>query len=100
MGEFPDLPEQPPNWGYHARHWNRRSGGWASIDTPRSDPPLPRTSLASDLRGLLIVRHFAEPAALRCASRSFRFSGFRMASCLHWVSYVGMGREENGNDAH
>src|SRR5215469_728262 len=40
MVEFPDLPEQPRNSGYHARLWNRRSGGWASTSTGRSDPPL------------------------------------------------------------
>src|SRR5262249_52819321 len=39
MGAYPDLPEQPRNSGYHARLWNRRSGGWASISTGRSDPP-------------------------------------------------------------
>src|SRR5215469_8389541 len=37
MVEFPDLPEQPRNSGYHARLWNRRSGGWASISTDRSE---------------------------------------------------------------
>src|SRR5215510_2552789 len=39
MGGLPDLPEQPRNSVFHARLWNRSSGGWASISTGRSDPP-------------------------------------------------------------
>ena len=39
-GGYPALPEQPRNWGYHARHWNRKFGGWVLINTVRNNPPL------------------------------------------------------------
>src|SRR5215471_3260521 len=49
MVEFPDLPEQPRNSGYHARLWNRRSGGWASISTDKSEQLRNRRQASSAL---------------------------------------------------
>jgi hypothetical protein len=59
MVGFQGLPEQLRNSGYHARLWNRRSGGWASTSTARTDPPL--INLIAVIS--LTVRHFAEHAA-------------------------------------
>jgi transcriptional regulator with PAS, ATPase and Fis domain len=37
---YPDRLEQPRNSEYRAKRWNGRSGGWESISTARSAPPL------------------------------------------------------------
>ena len=44
MGGYLDLPVQPRNSEFHARRWNIRSGGSASTNTGRSDPP-PRETI-------------------------------------------------------
>src|SRR5215831_4627372 len=77
MVEFPDLPEQPRNSGYHARLWNRRSGGWASISTDKSEQLRNRRQASSALPShpqsfsphricnrFLNVRHFSGGEAI------------------------------------
>src|SRR5215472_9657571 len=56
MAAYPDLPVQPQSSEFHARRWNIRSDGWASINTGRSDPPPTETienSVAWHLRNWL-----------------------------------------------
>src|SRR5580658_9497882 len=55
MGGYPDFPGLPRNSEYRVRRWNRRSGGWASTSTGRSDRPL---KIASPLGAVLIVHDF------------------------------------------
>src|SRR6516162_9801721 len=90
MGEFPDPPEQPRSSEYHARRWNQRSGGWASISTGRSHPPLNNvyfrdssTQCHPTCRTSLFFRHFAEGAAAILVTTFFLFSGFRVETRLH-----------------
>src|SRR5215472_14784446 len=94
MAAYPDLPVQPQSSEFHARRWNIRSDGWASINTGRSDPPPTETienSVAWHLRNWL-KRHIVTKAfalavtllGLGCAvlSMTDRHRGHQTTACF------------------
>src|SRR5215472_1089869 len=60
MVEFPELPAQLRNSGYHGRRWSRRSADWASISTDKSEQLRNRRQASSALPVILNRSHLTE----------------------------------------
>ena len=96
MGGYPGLPEQPRNSGYRGRLWNRRSGGWESTSTVKSDRPQNRVNCPSS-RSLFVI-------LLSMWRHSGASSSFLSTLCLWRAGCIVFLRrcstKENDNDAH